>query len=243
MKDPIHKIGIICAVEEECALIVAALRNKKKRTVGSVTIIEGKIGDVRTAIAVAGIGKVNAAIGTMSLISEVKPDALINAGIAGCYDQSGLGKGDIVLADKEVYADEGVLYGKQFKGMNEIGIPVLKHNKKSWFNEFSSDRSLLSSMKKNLKSLNINVRTGHFLTVSSVSGSKERAEVLRRRFHGICENMEGAAVYHVAHTFQIPCIAVRGISNVAGVRNKRNWKIKAASENCQKAVISFLESF
>ncbi|MEE9523440.1 MAG: futalosine hydrolase [Thermodesulfovibrionales bacterium] len=242
MKNPINKIGVICAVDEECSLIAAALRNKNKRKTGSVGIIEGKIGDVRTVIAVAGIGKVNAAIGTMAIIYAVQPDALINAGIAGCYDTSGLEKGDIALADKEIYADEGISYGKRFKGMNEIGTPVLRSKGRSYFNEFASDRSLLALMKKDLKKANIDVRTGNFLTVSSVSGSKDQAEVLKKRFHGICENMEGAAVYHVAHAFQKPCIAVRGISNVAGVRNKRNWKIKAASENCQKAVIAFLES-
>jgi futalosine hydrolase len=241
MNGPMHKIGIICAIDEECGLLVTALMNKKRRSAGPVTIIEGMIGDIRIAIAAAGIGKVNAAIGTMSLIADVKPDAVINIGIAGCYAAIGLEKGDIALADKEIYADEGISYGKRFTGMREIGIPVLKQGKKSWFNEFPSDRALLSVMRKGLKRACSNVLTGNFLTVSSVSGSKEQAEALRRRFHGICENMEGAAVYHVAHRFRVPCIAVRGISNIAGVRNKRSWKIKDASETCQRAVISCLE--
>lgn len=241
MKGPIHKIGIICAVDEECGLLVASLSHKRKRKARPVTIIDGMISDMRVAIAVAGIGKVNAAIGTMALISDAKPDAIINIGIAGCYDGSVLEKGDVALADQEIYADEGISYGKRFKDMKEIGIPVLKYNKRSYFNEFSSDNILLSMMKKSLKNIVKNIVIGPFVTVSSVSGSKEQAGVLRRRFHGICENMEGAAVYHVAHMFNMPCIAIRGISNVAGVRNKRSWKIMVASEMCQKAVISFLE--
>jgi hypothetical protein len=37
-------------------------------------------------------------------------------------------------------------------------------------------------------------------------------------------------------------LEIRGISNIAGIRDRRKWDIKRASENCQKVVMDIITS-
>ena len=81
------------------------------------------------------------------------------------------------------------------------------------------------------------IKSGAFVTVSAASGSAQRAKELERRFSAVCENMEGAAIAQVCAIYKLPMFEIRGISNTAGVRDKRRWDIQLASLNCQKAVL------
>ena len=54
--------------------------------------------------------------------------------------------------------------------------------------------------------------------------------------------MEGAAIAHICRIYGIPFVEIRGISNMVEDRDKGKWDIELASENCQKAVLHFLET-
>ena len=86
------------------------------------------------------------------------------------------------------------------------------------------------------------IKSGPLVTVGSVTGTQKRAKELARKFGGICENMEGAAIAQVSVIYGIPMVEVRGISNTVGIRDKRMWRLKEASENCQNVVLDLLEN-
>jgi futalosine hydrolase len=69
----------------------------------------------------------------------------------------------------------------------------------------------------------------------------KRAKELEKKFHVICENMEGAAVAHVCISYGIPVVEIRGISNTVEDRDMKKWDIRMAAENCQKVVKEFLK--
>ena len=69
--------------------------------------------------------------------------------------------------------------------------------------------------------------------------TKKRAAEISARFKAICENMEGAAIAHICCLYKIPCIEIRGISNMVEARDVSKWDFKLAAENCQKALIEF----
>jgi futalosine hydrolase len=52
--------------------------------------------------------------------------------------------------------------------------------------------------------------------------------------------MEGAAIAHVCAMYKIPMLGIRGISNIAGIRDKRKWNLKLASENCQETALEII---
>lgn len=78
------------------------------------------------------------------------------------------------------------------------------------------------------RSLGCSVIQGPFITVSSITGSYEKAAALSQAFSPVMESMEGAAAAHVAALYQIPMVEIRAASNRAGERDKTRWDIQTA---------------
>lgn len=98
------KIGIIVAMQKELALILPLLSDKSSFTKGAVTYHCGHIGDNEVAVMQCGIGKVNAAVGAVSLIDAFSPQLVINTGVAaGAGDDVAVM--DIIVADRLVHHD------------------------------------------------------------------------------------------------------------------------------------------
>ena len=204
----------------------------------------GRLAGKRVILSVSGMGKVNAAHAGTRLILEFSPAVIMNIGIGGAYPSSGLNIGDVAIAEKEIYGDEGVLLKDGFHGIDLIGIPFLKKNRKKYFNEFSLDTGFVRKVVKALalSPKPLALKAGDFLTVSTCTGTKKRAFELEQRFGAICENMEGAAIAHVCTFYGIPMIEMRGISNIVGDRDRSAWNIKLAAENCQMAALEYIRA-
>ena len=78
------------------------------------------------------------------------------------------------------------------------------------------------------RSLGCRVIQGPFVTVSTITGSYERAAALSQVFSPVMESMEGAAAAHVAALYQVPMVEVRAASNRVGERDKTRWDIQTA---------------
>jgi futalosine hydrolase len=195
-----------------------------------------------------GIGKVNAALCAVGLIEKFPITNIINLGVGGAYPASGLKTGDIAVASKEIYGDEGVISSGGWEGLKKIGIPLVQSGNKKYFNEFPLDKKLAEKAYRLLKSgtqyavRSTRTTKGIFVTVSAVTGTHNRALELERRFNAVCENMEGAALAQVCAIYKIPFLEIRGISNIVGVRDKRKWDLNLASENCQDAVLAIIRA-
>jgi futalosine hydrolase len=207
----------------------------------------GKIGDNNVIHIISGMSKTNASHAATLLIERFSPSLIINFGIGGAYPSSGLRIGDIAIATKEIYGDEGLWMKDGFHTADSIGIPFLKKGRKKYFNEFPLDNNFVKKVFEFLKlktcnlKLETNVKAGIFVTVSTSSGTYKKAKELEKKFDSICENMEGAAIAHVCAIYDIPMLEIRGISNIVEDRDKKRWDIKSAAENCQKIVIEFLK--
>lgn len=238
-------IGLISSVSIEGKKILRGLSNIYERAYCGLTIYEGTIHDKSVAYIVSGIGKTNASRGTALLIEQFSPRVIVHLGVGGAYSSSHLRIGDIAVAEKEIYGDEGVFLRDGFHSAETIGIPFLVKGRKKYFNEFMLDRKLSKMANRIARTTflasRITVKSGPFLTLSTCTGTLKRAKELERAFHAICENMEGAAVAHVCVSCGIPMVEIRGISNMVGQRNKKKWDIHLAAENCQKVVTELLK--
>lgn len=230
-------LALLSSVPFESDMILASLKNVRTVVIAGKNICRGKLSGRDTLLMNTGIGKVNAAHSATCVIENLAVEKIINFGVGGAYPDSGLGTGDIAIATKEIYGDEGVAGLQNWKGMQEIGIPLAQEGRKKYFNEFSAaPLSLGEKIEGSPK-----IKRGAFVTVSSTSGVRSRAVELEKRFKAICENMEGAAIAHVCTIYKIPFFEIRGISNVAGVRDKSTWNLGLASENCQRAVLEIMK--
>ena len=113
------KIGIITAMSSEQKQVTQLLENKKEYTEGPFQYTEGSIRNNTIILMKCGIGKVNAAAGTVELIRTFQPDCVISTGVAGGID-SCLKIMDVVVSRQIVYHDvwcgEGNVYG-QIQGL------------------------------------------------------------------------------------------------------------------------------
>lgn len=237
-----HKrAGLIASVNAEGKQFLRMFDPVGKALAGHPVFYSGSVSGNQVMFGISGMGKTNAAHAVTILIERFSPSCIVNFGIGGAYPSSGLTIGDIAVAEKEVYADEGVLLKDGLHSFAEAGIPLVKAGGRKYFNEFPVDRHLSTLARKAAGSV-AHCKSGMFLTVSACTGTKKRAGELETKFRPLCENMEGAAIAHICRLYGIPFVEIRGISNIVEDRNKKKWDIKLAAENCQQAVLRFLEA-
>ena len=253
-------LALLSSMPFESNKILSQLKNIRRTKIAGKTVCKGKLLNTGILLMNTGIGKVNAAHSATGIIEKFPVRGIINLGVGGAYPGAGLDIGDIAVALKEIYGDEGVISSKgrdrpayrtgrlvpSWKNLKSIGIPLVQTGRKKYFNEFPLDKKIaqkaLDSIPPNPPLLkggrgDFQVKSGNFITVSSTTGTHKRAVELKKRFNAICENMEGAAIAQVCAIYKIPMLEIRGISNIAGIRDKRKWDLTLASENCQKAVL------
>jgi len=231
----------MASVISEGTLFSRTYKTAGKSLPGHPAVYSSAVAGNRVIFGISGMGKTNAAHAVTVLIEKFSPSCIVNFGIGGAYPSSGLKVGDIAVAAKEIYADEGVMLEDGLHSLKVTGIPLLKIRGRSYFNEFPVDKRLSSQALKAAGTV-AHCRSGVFLTVSACTGTGKRAQELSGKFGPICENMEGAAVAHICRIYGIPFVEIRGISNSVEDRDRGKWNVRLASENCQRAVLQFLES-
>jgi futalosine hydrolase len=182
--------------------------------------------DVR--VVVTGLGPVNAAHATTVAIIDKRPDEIVVCGIGGAYPSSGLQINDVVSANIEIYGDLGAQSPTGFIDMRSLGFPVVA-TPAPLFNELPLQVFPTTALAR-------------FVTVSTCTGTESVANEIAARTNGAVENMEGAAVAHVAHLHGIPVGEVRGISNLVTNRDVKSWKMREAAQAAQESLISWIDS-
>lgn len=95
------KIGIIVAMDSEMAMVKARMGRLTERKDNGFTFYEGRLGGNEVVLTRCGIGKVNAAVGTLTLIERYAPHVVVNTGVAGGTGATRVG--DVVVATQVGY--------------------------------------------------------------------------------------------------------------------------------------------
>ena len=213
----------------------AALTDQAELLVGCKPAVAGTLEGIPVVIVATGMGKTNAAQALTALLETRPVRGVIGFGIAGAYPGSGLNLGDVVLASEAVYGDEGSETPGGWLDSRGIGIPLLDAGTVRRFNEFPLDPARVAAAERALHHAGIPVRTGRLVSVSACAGTDALGAERSRRFAPLCEDMETAALAHVAELYQIPLLAVRGISNQVEDRNPARWRIPEAASAAARA--------
>jgi len=229
-------LALLCAVRQEAETLLAALDQAKEATIGRKEAVHGVLDGVPVILLAAGMGKTNAAHAATALLETWAVRGMLGFGIAGAYPGSGLEVGDVALASRAVYGDEGVETPAGWLSTEGIGIPLLERRGVRRFNEFPLDAARVERARSALEAAGIPVRVGPFLTVSACSGTTARGAALAERFGALCEGMEGAALAHVCALYDVPFLELRGVSNAVEDRDLSRWRIGEAAEAAQRAV-------
>ncbi|WP_234553312.1 futalosine hydrolase [Thermus caliditerrae] len=178
-----------------------------------------------------GIGKVNATLTLAAWAGQNPVEKALLFGVAGAYPGTGLAPGAVVLVGEEVEADLGLR-----AGLEPLGFPALQVGERRYYNRFPLDPGLTQEL---AQALGLKVVVG--LTRDLVSEGPEEAEALARQWGAQVESMEGAAFARACLALGVRGVELRAISNPAGVREKRAWRVREAVEALEEAVKRILK--
>ncbi len=101
------KTAIIVAMGKELQLLLPIIENHAVTTVNGTEFHTGNIAGREVVAMQCGIGKVNAAVGTLTMIDIFHPSLVINTGVAGGTGAGNDAPGilDVVLASGVAYHD------------------------------------------------------------------------------------------------------------------------------------------
>ncbi|SPF45751.1 Purine and other phosphorylases, family 1 [Syntrophobacter sp. SbD1] len=221
--------------------------------------------DLKLLIMATGLGKVNAAAISAAVLSRFRAGEVWNVGCAGAYLGSGLEIGDVLISESCICADEGILGKDGPMPAGSLEIPLVVKNGQPFYDCFPLGEALSRRRVPVLLPAGafdagpsegfqrgdaggaagtrsgFGIQYGPSLTVGMASGDIQTADARFRRFRALAENMEGSAIAQTCLLLDVPFLELRGISNIAGVRDKTQWDLGAAIRHCAAVVMRLLD--
>ena len=202
------RIGLIVAMDSEFRGLQACLGGLVKGR------FPGSSADV--VLRQCGIGKVNAAVGTVNLIKECHPDCIISTGLAGGIGET-VDVWDAVVASETAYHDVWCGMGNR---MGQVqGLPP----------RFESYRPIVEKALAVARGDESEVKfhEGLICTGDQFITSAEPVKKIRESFPDVLAcDMESAAIAHVCHLMNVPFASIRIISDTPERVNDhaRQWE-------------------
>ena len=193
------KIGIIVAMRKELDLLLPLLNDSEESRMSGFEFHRGKMGRHDVMVMQCGIGKVNAAMGTLTLINAFLPDYVINSGVAGGADTS-VNVMDIVAGERVAYHD--VWCGPESELGRVQGLPLY----------FKGSKRLLEL----IPAQDI-LHKGLICSGDQFIDTMESVNRIKGNFpEALAVDMESGAISQVCYLCKVPFLALRVISDSPG---------------------------
>ncbi|MEU4208407.1 futalosine hydrolase [Streptomyces sp. NPDC026206] len=217
------RVLVVAAVTAERDVVTAAWPDTTEVALPGAVLRratpDGAGGPVLDVLA-AGVGPAAAAAGTATALTAAalagEPyDLVISTGIAGGF-AAAVPVGAVVVSDAIVSADLGAQSSAGgFLSVAELGFGSITHE---------VPEALVRTVARATGAVR-----GDVLTVSTATGTAERAAELAQRHPGaVAEGMEGFGVAEAARAHGVPALELRAVSNAIGPRDRSTWRIGEA---------------
>ena len=173
-----------------------------------------------------GVGKSQAAAATARVFDTARHAGVLSLGVGGALPGSGLEIGGAVLGTASLFADEGGITPDGFTPIERMGFPA---------GRFGEGGAAVHAGWQGVIG-RLTDSAGPIATVSTCSGTDERADEIARRTGAVAEAMEGAAVAAALAGLADPMPAfaeIRVISNTTGDRGRQRWDLPAALDRLE----------
>ena len=193
------KIGVIVALSKELDLLLPLLENHDVVEADDYVFHCGTMGRHTIVAMQCGIGKVNAAVGTASMLGHFKPDAVVNTGVAGAADAR-VNVMDVVVGERVAYHD--VWCGPESEWGAVQGLPLY----------YEGSRSLLSAIQPDEST-----KRGLIASGDQFVDTLAKIQEIKSLFpDALAVDMESCAIAQVCHLRHVPFLSVRVISDSPG---------------------------
>jgi len=175
---------------------------------------------------ITGIGPLNAAMHLARALSSLDSVAgVLNLGIGGSFDLSGLPLLQLCSVQEEIWPEFG-LWTDQGLEPRALKFPLGKNREGSVWDRIELEpESAAAEMGLKLPRAWPRVRS---LSVAGVSGTMDRAARLQQRYAAGLENMEGFAMGWACLQAGAPFLECRSVSNLVGSRRDEDWDLRGA---------------
>lgn len=175
-------------------------------------------------VELCGFGMVVAAARTARWVADIKPERVILVGIAGAYGD-GLPVGTAWRFDRVGCHGVGAGDGDAFVSAAALGWP-------QWPGQPGGPATAIGDVIECAPAPEAGAESADLL-LSVTAASADAAGAARRQRASpgaVAEDMEGFGVAAACRLAGVPLTIVRGISNVAGVREKSMWRTTEAAD-------------
>ena len=200
------KVGILCAMDQEIALLKKHIKLTDTYQFAHLEYYVGTLNDVEVVMVKCGIGKVAASVATTVMIDRFSPDYVVNSGSAGGFDTE-LEIGDVVIATGVQHHDVDVTHFG-YKLGQVYGMPDV----------YPCDVSMVDAAVNAAENVtHTNIKKGLVCTGDSFIGCDDAAARLRGLIPEMSAvEMEGAAIGQTCFMLDTPFLVIRSLSDIAG---------------------------
>jgi len=224
-------IGIIGAMQSEIENLKSFIKDSESQIISSIEFTSGKLAGVDCVLAVSGVGKVNSAVCTQTMIMKFNPHIIINIGVAGGIDDK-INICDIVIADYVMQHDMDTSELGDEKGLIS-GINLIK---------FPCDKELINKVHIAADKENLVNHIGTIMSGDQFITNRDKLIDLKNKFNGIACDMESGSIGHVCYLNKINFIAIRSISDNVNSESKMDYSkfLELAVKNTHKLLFKLL---
>lgn len=219
-------VGLICAIEPERVHLGRELRHARSDVVAHARFDSGLLDGHEVVLVGAGMGKVNASVVATLLADRFGCRAVVFSGVAGGLDPA-LGIGDIVVANRAIQHDAGVIGPDGLTHYQAGHVPFINPTERFGHDV---DPVLGARVRDRLDGFTLpaisrqaggrgeppRIRYGTVLTGDQFLHDDSTRRRLHAQLGGSAVDMEGAAVAQVCEGFGIPWLLIRALSDLAG---------------------------
>ncbi len=213
------RLLVVTAVQAELEAVLHPLAPPTACEVGphQAAAVTSGAGDL--VVVAAGVGSAASASVAAAALALDAYDVVLSLGVAGGF-RGRAAVGDVVVADRVVVADLGVESPGGFLSTADVfGVDA----------EWALRTPYPPGVARRLTDAGLAVRTGAVLTVSTVTGTDERAQRLAAAHPtAVAEAMEGYGVLTACRAHGTPFGEVRSVSNVVERRDRAAWDVAGA---------------
>ncbi len=228
-------IALLGAMDVEIEGLLPKIENRKTHQLAANTYYTGTINGKEVVVARSGVGKVNAAVTTHTLITQFNVEKIIFTGIAGAAS-SELNVADVVVSSDLIQHDVDLTVFGAPKGLLDgYEDRAFKTDKTLQALAIDAARKVVGADKAHI---------GTVVTGDQFIADKAKVAEMQQEFDAMAVEMEGAAVAQVADMYKVPLVVIRTISDKADGSAHLSYEEakQATAHNSVAIVLEMLKS-
>lgn len=199
-------------------LLISSTENEIRPTLDWLASSKNFVNEHEIETLITGVGSTATAYALTRQLLWRSPELVVQAGIGGSFKKE-YPPETVAFISEDVFADLGAVENGELSDIFDLGLAGTNEHP-------FTNRMLLNTNIRPWEKFGLEFVRG--ATINCVSSTPEQVNTIKRKYDPVIESMEGAALHYACLMENIPFIQLRAVSNYAGERDKKKWKMMEA---------------